>query len=485
MKTAHLFALGKLLILLLALSPLKAQAQEAVTDTLPKHRVRVVKLQQEVNSASWLEIDKGFAQAEQEGAELIVLHMNTYGGEVVYADSIRTRILNENLPVYVFVDNNAASAGALISIACDRIYMRPGATIGASTVVDQTGAAAPDKYQSYMRAMIRATAEAQGKDTLIQGKDTLIRWHRDPAIAEAMVDPEVCVVGIIDSGKVLTFTATEAMRHGYCDAMADSVVQIVSDCWPLSQTEIRTFEPNFGDRLKGRLMGTALRALLIMLMVAGIWFELQSPGMGFPGIMALAAAVLYFAPLYLDGLVQYWEIIVFLLGVLLLVLEWLVIPGFGVCGISGILCMMTGLTFALVGKVSFQPGQFHFGDFDSAFLTVLLSMLVGMGLCLWLGSRIGKGKGFFRKVALTRVQDNEEGFVAVEAASIQPLEGREGISSTILRPSGKIRIDGVLHDAVAEFGYIEAGRPVKVSRVENAQLYVREISLPSNDKTEL
>src|SRR5210317_890839 len=105
---------------------------------------------------------RAFAEAKEVGADLILIHMNTYGGLVDAADSIRTRILNSDIPVYVFIDNNAASAGALIAIACDSIYMSPVSSIGAATVVDQTGKPVPDKYQSYMRSWMRSTAEANG-----------------------------------------------------------------------------------------------------------------------------------------------------------------------------------------------------------------------------------------------------------------------------------------------------------------------------------
>ena len=128
-------------------------------------------------------------------AQYILIHMNTYGGMVNIADSIRTKILNSSIPVMVFIDNQAISAGSLISIACDSIYIRPGGSIGAATVVNQTGEAVPDKYQSFMRSTMRATAEAHGKDTIIEGNDTIIRWHRDPKIAEAMVDPVLKVEG--------------------------------------------------------------------------------------------------------------------------------------------------------------------------------------------------------------------------------------------------------------------------------------------------
>jgi len=123
---------------------------------------------------------RAFKEAAEAGADIMLLHMNTYGGLVDAADSIRTRILNSDIPVYVFIDNNAASAGALIAIACDSIYMSPVASMGAATVVDQSGQPVPDKYQSYMRSWMRATAEANG---------------RDPDIAQAMVDPDIYIAG--------------------------------------------------------------------------------------------------------------------------------------------------------------------------------------------------------------------------------------------------------------------------------------------------
>jgi len=145
-------------------------------------------IKENIAPAIWRQTKQAFDAAESLKADLFLIHMNTYGGTVVDADSIRTRILNSKIPVVVFIDNNAASAGALISLACDRIYMRTGSSFGAATVVNQTGEKMPDKYQSYMRATMRATAESHGKDTIINGQDTTYRWKRDPRIAEAMVD---------------------------------------------------------------------------------------------------------------------------------------------------------------------------------------------------------------------------------------------------------------------------------------------------------
>ena len=163
--------LSSIALLLLMMAGLWAQ------DTITNDRTIVYRLPifSNINSTTWVHTQRAFAEAKDLNAEVIVIHLNTYGGEVVFADSIRTKILNSAIPVHVFIDNNAASAGALISIACKKIYMRPGTNIGAATVVNQTGEEMPDKFQSYMRSTIRATAEAHGKDTLIVGNDTIVK----------------------------------------------------------------------------------------------------------------------------------------------------------------------------------------------------------------------------------------------------------------------------------------------------------------------
>lgn len=468
MKARLILLLSFLLLVQLCL-PAKA-ADSLVVRKL----VYQVDLRDDVNSFTWTQIQKGFAQAEAEGADLILLNMNTYGGEVLYADSIRTRILNTEIPVCVFIDNNAASAGALISIACDRIFMRTGATIGASTVVDQSGEVAPDKFQSYMRGIIRATAESQGRDTLIADGDTTYTWKRDPRIAEAMVDPDVEIPGVIEKGKVLTFTASEALQNKYCDAIVQNKEEILLKQYGYSDYELKVFQLSVKDKIAGRLMGTALRAILIMIIVAGIWFELQSPGIGFPSIAAGVAAILYFAPLYLDGLVQYWEIILFVAGVILIFLEIFVIPGFGIAGILGILAVVLGLSFALIDNTGLSFDFKGLEMLDEALVLVILSMLIAFIISLWLTSRIGIGKGMFKHLALESVQEKEAGYVAVPAID-KSIIGKTGLAATDLRPSGKIRIENVLYDAVAEFGYIEKGKNIKVIRLENAQLYVEEL----------
>ena len=427
-------------------------------------------LKKDVGSTTWIYTQKSFEQAEKANADLILIDMNTYGGEVMYADSIRTKILNSKIPVYVFINNNAASAGALISIACDKIYMRKGASIGAATVVDGTGEQAPDKYQSYMRATMRATAEAHGKDTIVNGTDTTYVWKRNPLIAEAMVDDRTVIEGISEAGKTLTFTPEEALKHGYCDGIAESIQEIAQQVAGESDFEIITFEPTTWDNIKGFFMSSVIQGLLIMFIIGGIYFELQSPGVGFPLGVAVTAAILYFLPLYIDGLAANWEILLFIIGLVLIAIEIFAFPGFGFIGIGGIVLVITGLTLSMVGNVNFDFEPVETGAIGSAVLTVTFGLGLGFASVLYLSSKIGH-KGMFRRVALNTSLDNAEGYIGVPTGG-NNFVGKEGIASTDLRPSGKVKIDQTTHDAISEEGFIEKGTSITVIKYETGQVYV-------------
>lgn len=413
---------------------------------------------------------EAFNEAEEIGASYIIIHMNTYGGLVNAADSIRTRIVNSEIPVYVFIDNNAASAGALISIAADSIYMRPGGSIGAATVVNQTGEEAPDKYQSYMRSTMRATAEAHGKDTIIRGNDTIYEWHRDPKVAEAMVDPSVYIPGIIDSGKVLTFTSEEAVQHGYSEGIADNITEVIKLAG-IDNYEIRNYTPTTIDKVIGFLLNPVVQGILIMLLIGGIYFELQTPGVGFPLGAAALAAILYFAPLYLEGLAENWELLVFILGLGLIALEIFAIPGFGVAGISGIILVLTGLTMAMVDNIvfTFNPTS-AFSMVLKSFMIVVMSMVISLVGSILLTKKLFTSKTF-AFLSLNEFQDTKQGYISINALQ-KTMKGKNGTAFTVLRPSGKVEIEGEIYDAMSEVGYIEKGDPVKVIRDSAGQLYV-------------
>jgi len=301
-------------------------------------RIYKFDIKEEIAPPVWHHTQKAFDEAEELNSDLIIIHMNTYGGMLDAADSIRTAILKSDIPVYVFIDNNAASAGALISIACDSIYMHPGANIGAATVVDQSGKPLPDKYQSYMRSMMRSTAEASG---------------RDPEIAQAMVDPRIYVEGISDTGQVLTFTSKEAVKFKFCEGIAESVEEVL-ELANIEEYTIIEQKLTFTDKIIKLLINPFVSGILIMVIIGGIYFELQTPGIGFPIAASILAAVVYFMPLYIEGLAEHWEIVIFIVGVILIAVEIFAIPGFGVAGILGIIMIVAGLTLSMTGNIGFD-----------------------------------------------------------------------------------------------------------------------------------
>ncbi len=454
----------------LCLSGLPANADDSIsTDKI----VYVFDLKKEIGPATWRTTMQSIDKAVAMKAKLIIIHMNTYGGMVDAADSIRTKILNCPIPVYVFVDNNAISAGALIAIAADKTYMREGASIGAATVVHQTGEAAPDKYQSFMRSMMRATAESHGMDTIVSGKDTTYRWRRDPKIAEAMVDPSVFIKGLIDSTKVLTLTVDEAIKVRYCEGKAEKIDDILKANHMVGyQVEYHVLTPL--EKMIQFLVNPYLQSILIMIIIGGIYFELQTPGIGFPSAAAVIAALLYFAPLYLEGLASHWELLIFFTGLILIGIEIFALPGFGIAGITGIILMVLGLSLAMVDNIIFE------WDFTAGLVAVFKSICIvvasaaaALVLSIWLG------RSFFNSPRLQRImlqaeQKSSEGYVSFD--DLSGMIGTVGTARSILRPAGKVDIDGKLYDAICEVGYINPGERVKVIRYETGQLYVVKIS---------
>lgn len=428
-----------------------------------------VDIKEEIGPEIWRLVKKSFDKASREKADYILIDMNTYGGMVVYADSLRSLILNSPLPVWVFIDNNAASAGALIAIACDKIYMKEGANIGAATVVNQSGEAMPDKYQSYMRSMIRSTAQAHGKDTLLEGRDTVYRWKRDPRIAEAMVDQSIYIKGITDSGKVVTFTPHEAIQYGFCDGIANSTEEVLRQERVENYT-LSSYTPTTLDKIIGFLINPVIQGLLIMVIIGGIYFELQTPGIGFPLAASVAACILYFAPLYIEGIADYGDIILFAVGTILLLLEIFVIPGFGIAGISGIVCIVAGLVLAGIDEVSFE----FFGDFAGMILRSLF-MVIACSLLALLSSIWLSGKLFGSRrwaLSLQAEQRAEDGYVGVDLSIGKEID-KTGFACTDLRPAGKVKVGEEIYDAVsAEGDYILKGSRIKVVSYQAGQLYV-------------
>lgn len=421
-----------------------------------QQRVMVMEIKSEIDPRMKRYVDLALRHAEQTKADVVIIEMNTYGGALTDAKDIVDAIMDFKKPIWVFVNSNAASAGALISIACDSIYMSPGASIGAATVVTGNGERAPDKYQSYMRSIMRATAEEH---------------KRNPKIAEGMVDETFKIDSVKKEGQVITFSTSEAIKNGYCEGKAASIDDILRKN-KIERATIDHFQLSATDTVIDFFMNPFISGILILIILGGIYFELQTPGAVLPGAAAVIALVLYLVPYYLNGLAENWEILAFFVGILFLALEIFVIPGFGVAGIVGIGLTIGSLVLIMVNNRAFD---FHFVAMNDLLLAIGATAggLAGSMLLLFFGgARLANSKAF-QRMTLTDTQKSSQGYTA--SARRESLQGKTGVAHTVLRPSGRVMIDGQVYDAFTRGDYVEKGTAIEVVSEEGATLRVRAL----------
>jgi membrane-bound serine protease (ClpP class) len=409
-----------------------------------------IRLDQDIDPAARRLVTLGLEKASQAGADYVLLDLDTYGGAVDAADSIRSAILRYEKPVLAFVNMQAASAGALISIACDSIYMKTGSSIGAATVVNQNGEVMPEKYQSFMRGMMRSTAQATG---------------RDPKLAEAMVD----------SSNVLSMTPTEAVEAGFCEGICEDEFEVARQVVGSNEFVIKNMEDDISwlDRLIQLLLNPLLQSIFMMMIIGGIFVEIRTPGIGLPLLTAIAGALLYFAPAYLGELASYWEILLFIVGLVLVGVEIFVLPGFGVCGVSGIIAIVMSLAFAMVdnaellnwdGSLNLEPILMPVG------IVIISSSAAIFGSVLLVRKLYATRS--FDHIALRQELRSEEGFTGV-VSGLDSLKGQSVTVFTDMRPSGKVKTDdGRIIEATLKFGgYAQKGEVLTVLSAEQGRLY--------------
>lgn len=421
----------------------------------PKQKVMVMEIKAEIDPRMERYVRLALEHAQDTKADIIVIEMDTYGGVLTDAKEIVDKLMNVEKPLWVFINSDAASAGALISIACDSIYMAPGATIGAATVVNGAGGeAAPDKYQSYMRSIMRSTAEENG---------------RDPRIAEGMVDEAIVIDSVKQAGKVITFTTNEAIQYGFCEAKVESIEEILKRN-RVEKYEIDYFKLGATEKIIAFFLNPFISGLLILVIIGGIYFELQTPGVGFPLFAAITALVLYLVPYYLNGLATYWEIIALFVGLGLLAVEIFVLPGFGVAGIAGITLTVSALILIMLNNDFFNFDFVPLGDILMAGGAAVGGLAGGLLLLFFGGARLAETRAF-QRLALTDTQASTQGY------TVNPLTnmvGKKGTAQTVLRPSGKVLIDQEVYDAFTRGDYIEKGEPIEVVSMEGVTLRVRK-----------
>ncbi len=385
-------------------------------------------------------------------AAAIILEVNTLGGRVDAAIQIRDAILEAKPRTVAFIHPRAISAGALISLACDNVLMSEGATIGAVTPVQAGGGQAEavgEKMVSYMRAEMRTTAEANG---------------RRGDIAEAMVDREVVIDGVVDAGKLLTLDTDQAIKLGMADGRVDDL-DSVFEALTLKSPLVVTSTLNWGEEIARWLTEPTVSGLLLSVGMLGLMIAFYTRTVGAFTVAGFVALALFFGGHAVVHLVGWEEALLFLTGVILVIVEIFFVPGFGVPGVLGLICVISALVLSLIGmpiNVSFQTGLLA-----DAMTRVLLSLLGAFVLALVVMRMLSR-TSFGKALVLEQA---ESGWLSAPTAS--DLVGQVGKALTDLRPAGKIVIDGKRYEAASEREFVPRGSRVRVVGKDGPELIVR------------
>lgn len=406
------------------------------------------------------EIDLGMApylkriikEAEKNSASAIIFHINTFGGRVDAATQIKDAILNSKVMTIAFIDKRAISAGALIALSCEKIIMVPGASMGATTVVDQSGSKQSEKYQSYMRSEMRSTAEKNG---------------RRMDIAEGMVDERIIVPDLSDdSTKLITLTSEEALKYGMADTVLTSLVEVLKE-YSLERMQVIEEQSNFAENLIRFVNNPFVSSILIMIGMVGLFTEIKTGGWGWPGTVAVLALLLFFGSGYILELASAFEIVIFIVGVILLLLEIFVIPGFGIVGVLGILLMISGLFLGLIGDFSITDAN----DISNAIIQ-LASTFVMTGVFLFILSKFLPKTKMWNNLILHADISSQSGYTS--NIDLSSLIGSTGVAMTDLRPAGTAIINNKRIDVVTDGEFIKNGTIIVVNFIQGSRVVVEE-----------
>jgi len=409
----------------------------------PTKTVYVIPLEGTIDSGQAKFIERSYLDAEKMKVDMVILEVDTPGGLVEAALDIRDNIRNSPLPTTAFVKGGAISAGALITLACQKIAMAPGSTIGAAE--PRIGMErADEKYVSYFAKEMAATAEVNGRRT---------------DIAEAMVDRDRKIEGLIDQGKLLTLTYQEAQKYGYADYIVDSRGELLTELG-LAQSEVKETQLSLSEQFMRVVTNPYVAPFLLMIGIAGIVIEIFTIGWGIAGSIGIVSLALYFGGNLMAGFTGWEAILLFLLGLILLGVEAF-IPGFGVPGIGGVICMFVSIILA---APSWEAG-----------IISLIFAIVGTIILSLLSFKILRKRKFWNRLILDTKYKKEDGYIP-QAKDLSQYVGHTGTAYTTLRPAGTaILDDGTRLDVVTAGEYLAQGERIEIVAVEGIRIIVRAV----------
>ncbi len=400
-------------------------------------------------------MERVIEDAEADEVDAIVFEIDTFGGRVDAATVIRDAILDANALTIAFVNKRAISAGALISLACDKIVMTQASTMGATTPVDGSGTKGSDKTVSYMRAEMRATAERTG---------------RDVKIAEAMVDERIDVPGLsAEAGRPATLTTEQALNYQIADETAETLIELLK-IYDLGDAEIVEIELNWAEHVLRILTNPVVTSILLAVAMFGLISEVRTPGWGIGGTLSLVALGLFFGSHLIVHLAEWQELGLFAAGLALLILEVVAIPGFGLVGLAGVGAMLASLVMT-------QLGDYQLWSIDEIAVVsgrLAASMIGAIILSVVLLRSLSKFPAFNRLV-LQSETPAADGYVSSSREHDVDLVGSEGVSVSDLRPAGIGLIAGERIDVMTDGEFIEAQRAIVVVEARGSRVVVKAL----------
>ena len=410
-------------------------------------------------------IKRVISQAESENAEAIIFEINTFGGRVDAATQIKDAILSSKIMTIAFINRRAISAGALISLSCEKIYMTEGGLIGAATAVDMSGKKGSEKVISFMREEMASTAEKRG---------------RNAEIARGMVDEELQFTHLVinsDSiavndiegrkdGKLISLTTEQALKYKISDGKAETFNDLIIKL-DYSKYKVKQNIENWSENLVRFLTNPVVASLLTTFGFLGILFELQSPGWGIPGFVGIVCLILSLSASYIAQLATMSDMLLIITGFTLIMLEAFVIPGFGIVGISGLGVIIYGLYLLLIPDV--PVSEEVLSSAMDGFTIGLLGALVGIYLLL----KVMIKTKFWKQLTAPGSQKKEDGFT--NSFGWETLVNEIGKTDTDLNPSGWVNVEKNRVFVVSEGGFIDKGEKVKILSVDGNRILVRKL----------
>lgn len=424
------------IVVLLAIVAIIA-ASLNVSAQAPPGKVYVVPIKGEINRATHNFVRDVVDDLNRKGAEAIIFEIDTYGGLVDEAIKIKDVIIGTNIPTISFVNNKAASAGVLITIASEHIVMAENAVIGSAETIPNT-----EKVLSMWRGVLRDTAQYRGRDSLI---------------IEAMADKDIEIPGLVSSDKLVNLTAQEAIEYGVADILTKDYREMLSH-FGYEASDIEVVDEGLQVKLAKYISNPYISTILLTLGFVGLVIEILTPGFGLGGTISIMGFALYFGGNILAGNSNWTSLILFVVGLVLLMIEGIV-PGFGLPGIGGLVFVIAGTVLAMQ-------------DLTTAVLSLSISIIITAFVAIIM-VKMGFKSKLLNRIILSNRLEGKKGYLSNEAK--EDMTGKEGVSLTELRPSGFATIDGEKYDVLTEGGFIPKDTQIKVVRVEGAKIFVRRM----------